>query len=66
MFQMTLHQAISIGRAVIRNQMLHHRGHRVTSRGHLATRHHHRRMMLHEFLSLPLRLLTASDAKFRA
>jgi hypothetical protein len=65
MFQMTLHQDIFTGRAVIHNQMFHRRGHQVTSRRHLATRHH-RRTMLHEFLSLPFRFFPATTAKFRA
>jgi len=70
---MTLHQAISIGRAATRYQLLRHRGHRVTSQAH---RHHlttlHRRTMLHE--SLPLRFelsavyrcLLAADANLLA
>jgi hypothetical protein len=47
MFHSTLHPAISIGRAVIHCRMLHHRGHRVTSRRRLATRHRRRRETLH-------------------
>lgn len=35
---MTLHQDIFIGRAVIHNLMLHHRGRQVMSRGHLTHR----------------------------
>jgi hypothetical protein len=38
MFQMTLHQDIFIGRAVIHHLMLHHRGRQVMSRGHLTYR----------------------------